>query len=169
MKSLRPPAPCASGWISTSRCPRETLLECLELAIQAPTGSNAQGWQWVLVEDPDKKKALADIYRTNFACTANFRRPNTPTATSAASNATGGRSSADTSPNTWRGALVAGAVPGRPHRRGAAAPRRSGDRCFLRSGATCSRCVPAGSARRTRRCISSATARSRPPIFSASP
>jgi nitroreductase len=43
--------------------PREALLECLELAIQAPTGSNAQGWQWVFVEDADKKKALADIYR----------------------------------------------------------------------------------------------------------
>lgn len=45
--------------------PREVLLECLELAIQAPSGSNAQGWQWVFVEDPDKKKALAEIYRHN--------------------------------------------------------------------------------------------------------
>ncbi len=45
--------------------PREVLLECLDLALQAPTGSNAQGWQWVFVEDPDKKKALADIYRAN--------------------------------------------------------------------------------------------------------
>jgi nitroreductase len=45
---------------------REVLLECLELAVQAPTGSNAQGWQWVFVEDADKKKALGDIYRTNF-------------------------------------------------------------------------------------------------------
>jgi nitroreductase len=45
--------------------PREVLMECLELALQAPTGSNAQGWQWVFVEDRDKKKALADIYRAN--------------------------------------------------------------------------------------------------------
>ena len=45
--------------------PREVLLECLDIALQAPTGSNAQGWQWVFVEDPAKKKALADIYRTN--------------------------------------------------------------------------------------------------------
>src|SRR5882757_7251589 len=44
--------------------PREVLLECLELALQAPTGSNAQGWQFVFVDDPEKKKALADIYRT---------------------------------------------------------------------------------------------------------
>lgn len=45
--------------------PREVLMECLDLALQAPTGSNAQGWQWVFVTDPDKKKALADIYRSN--------------------------------------------------------------------------------------------------------
>ncbi|MGA5542021.1 nitroreductase family protein [Mycobacterium sp. NPDC051198] len=44
---------------------REVLMECLDLALQAPTGSNAQGWQWVFVEDPAKKKALADIYRAN--------------------------------------------------------------------------------------------------------
>jgi nitroreductase len=45
--------------------PREVLMECLDLALQAPTGSNAQGWQWVFVDDPAKKKALAEIYRTN--------------------------------------------------------------------------------------------------------
>ncbi|MBU3065877.1 nitroreductase family protein [Nocardia sp. NEAU-G5] len=45
--------------------PREVLLECLELALQAPTGSNSQGWQWVFVEDAERKRALADIYRTN--------------------------------------------------------------------------------------------------------
>jgi nitroreductase len=45
--------------------PRAVLMECLEIALQAPTGSNSQGWQWVFVEDADKKKALADIYRTN--------------------------------------------------------------------------------------------------------
>ena len=45
--------------------PREVLMECLELALQAPTGSNAQGWQWVFVDDAEKKKALADIYRHN--------------------------------------------------------------------------------------------------------
>lgn len=44
---------------------REVITECLDLALQAPTGSNAQGWQWVFVEDPAKKKALADIYRAN--------------------------------------------------------------------------------------------------------
>jgi nitroreductase len=45
--------------------PRDVIMECLELALQAPTGSNAQGWQWVFVEDPAKKRALADIYASN--------------------------------------------------------------------------------------------------------
>ena len=31
--------------------------ECIEIAVQAPSGSNRQAWQWVLVDDPAKKKA----------------------------------------------------------------------------------------------------------------
>ncbi len=42
---------------------REVLLECLQLATQAPTGSNRQGWRWLVVTDPEKRKALADLYR----------------------------------------------------------------------------------------------------------
>src|ERR1700739_4583520 len=45
--------------------PRDVLMECLALALQAPTGSNSQGWQWVFVEDADKRKAIADIYLSN--------------------------------------------------------------------------------------------------------
>jgi nitroreductase len=58
--------------------PRQVLLECLELAIQAPTGSNAQGWQWVFVEDADKKKALADIYKANFYAYREMPKPEYP-------------------------------------------------------------------------------------------
>jgi nitroreductase len=43
------------------------LRECLELAMQAPTGSNAQQWQWVVVTDADKRAALADLYRQAWA------------------------------------------------------------------------------------------------------
>ena len=46
---------------------REVIEECLQLALQAPTGSNRQGWQWIFVTDAAKKKALADIYAENFA------------------------------------------------------------------------------------------------------
>lgn len=45
---------------------RAVVEECLELALQAPTGSNSQGWHWIFVEDAAKKKALADIYRKNW-------------------------------------------------------------------------------------------------------
>jgi nitroreductase len=45
------------------KVPREVIMECLELAVQAPTGSNSQGWRWLIVDDPKKKKALADLYR----------------------------------------------------------------------------------------------------------
>ncbi len=42
--------------------PDDVLLECLQLAVQAPTGSNRQSWRWLVVRDADKKAALADIY-----------------------------------------------------------------------------------------------------------
>lgn len=42
------------------------LEECLELAVQSPTGSNMQAWQWMVVTDPDKRKALGDIYRKGW-------------------------------------------------------------------------------------------------------
>ena len=42
---------------------REVLEECLLLAQQAPSGSNLQGWQFVVVTDQGKRAALADLYR----------------------------------------------------------------------------------------------------------
>jgi nitroreductase len=41
--------------------------ECLEIALQAPSGSNAQGWQWMVITDPAKRREIADIYRRAFA------------------------------------------------------------------------------------------------------
>ena len=43
--------------------PREVILECIALSQQAPTGSNTQGWRWIIVEDPAKRAALGEIYR----------------------------------------------------------------------------------------------------------
>lgn len=54
---------------------REIVLECLDIALQAPTGSNRQGWQWVFVEDADKKQQLRDIYRANFRIYREMPRP----------------------------------------------------------------------------------------------
>ena len=42
--------------------PDDVLLECLQLAVQAPTGSNRQGWRWMVVRDAAKRQALADLY-----------------------------------------------------------------------------------------------------------
>ena len=41
---------------------REVILECLQLASQAPTATNNQDWRWVVVTDPDKRAAIAQIY-----------------------------------------------------------------------------------------------------------
>jgi nitroreductase len=43
---------------------REVILECIQLAMQAPTASNAQGWRWLVITDADKRAAIADIYRS---------------------------------------------------------------------------------------------------------
>jgi len=45
---------------------RSVVEECVELAMQAPTGSNAQGWHFVVVEDAAKKAALAELYGRHF-------------------------------------------------------------------------------------------------------
>jgi nitroreductase len=45
---------------------REVIEECLELAVQAPTGSNAQNWHWVVVTDPDLKAQIAEHYAAGF-------------------------------------------------------------------------------------------------------
>jgi nitroreductase len=40
--------------------------KCIEIAMQAPTGSNAQGWQFLIVTDAAKRKAIADLYKQGF-------------------------------------------------------------------------------------------------------
>lgn len=45
---------------------RSVIEECLEIAMQAPSGSNRQTWQWVPVDDPETKRQLADIYGEVF-------------------------------------------------------------------------------------------------------
>ena len=44
----------------------ELVRECIEMAAQAPTGSNAQGWHFVVVTDADKRAKLAEMYREGF-------------------------------------------------------------------------------------------------------
>lgn len=42
---------------------RETILDCVRLSQQSPTGGNHQGWHWVVVTDAAKREALGQIYR----------------------------------------------------------------------------------------------------------
>lgn len=42
---------------------RAVVLDCLRLAIQAPTASNTQRWRFLVVTDAAKRAALADLYR----------------------------------------------------------------------------------------------------------
>lgn len=50
--------------------PMELVRECLEIAVQAPSGSNRQGWQWVVVTDPGTRAAIGEHYRRAFAAYA---------------------------------------------------------------------------------------------------
>ena len=45
----------------------EVIRECLELALQAPTGGNSQSWQFVVVTDAEKRQTLGDLYRKGWA------------------------------------------------------------------------------------------------------
>ena len=47
--------------------PRALIEECIHMAVQAPSGSNAQGWHFLVIEDQAKRTAIADIYRRAFA------------------------------------------------------------------------------------------------------
>jgi len=46
--------------------PMSVVKECMEMAVQAPSGSNAQGWQFMFVTDPDKRAQIGEYYRQAF-------------------------------------------------------------------------------------------------------
>ncbi len=47
--------------------PIEVIREALGVALQAPSGSNSQGWEWIVVTDPEIKAQVGDYYRRAFA------------------------------------------------------------------------------------------------------
>ena len=51
----------------------ELIEECIDIAFQAPTGSNSQGWSVVVVTDEAKRKVIADLYREGMEAYANMR------------------------------------------------------------------------------------------------
>jgi nitroreductase len=50
----------------TRPVPPEIVQECLEIAVQAPTGSNAQGWHFLVVTGAEKRAAIGDYYSRSF-------------------------------------------------------------------------------------------------------
>ena len=46
----------------TRAVPRDVVLDCVRLSQQAPTASNTQRWRWLLIDDPDRRRALGAIY-----------------------------------------------------------------------------------------------------------
>ena len=133
--------------------PREVLMECLELALQAPTGSNAQGWQLVFVDDPEKKKAIADIYRHNATPYLDAPKPDVRRRPRRAD----GRSSSSSAKylNDHLHEVPVMMIPcleGRPDGAPAGRAPGSGARCCPPRGVSCWRCARAASARRGRRC-----------------
>ncbi|HZX03380.1 nitroreductase family protein [Kribbella sp.] len=43
--------------------PMELIRECIEIALQAPSGSNRQTWHWLVITDAEKRAAVGEYYR----------------------------------------------------------------------------------------------------------
>ena len=57
----------------TREVPLELVRECLNLALQAPSGSNSQGWHWLVITDPQTRAAIGDLYRRSTEKYLEFR------------------------------------------------------------------------------------------------
>jgi len=45
----------------------DEILQCIRVATQAPSGGNIQPWQFLVVTDPETKRAIGDVYRRAYA------------------------------------------------------------------------------------------------------
>jgi len=75
---MREPALTADELLTTTRSvrrrldlerpvPMELVSECVEIALQAPTGGNAQSGHFVVISDVAKRAGIADLYRRAWA------------------------------------------------------------------------------------------------------
>jgi nitroreductase len=51
----------------TRPVPVEAVRECLEIALQAPSGSNRQSWQWLVITDAELRREIGELYRRAVA------------------------------------------------------------------------------------------------------
>jgi nitroreductase len=47
--------------------PLDVIDECLDIALQAPTGYNLQNWRWLVITDPETRQVLGEVYRRMLA------------------------------------------------------------------------------------------------------
>jgi nitroreductase len=59
----------------TRPVPPQLIAECVDIATQAPTGSNRQQWQWVVVTDAQKRDFIGECYRKSWYAYAASSRP----------------------------------------------------------------------------------------------
>jgi len=57
----------------TRPVPAEVIKECLNLALQAPTGGNSQGWHFLVITDKGKKAKIGELYKESFYLYARSR------------------------------------------------------------------------------------------------
>lgn len=56
----------------------QVIQECLEIAIQAPTGGNSQGWRFMVITDSAKKARIGELYHDSFLIYARSRAEQAP-------------------------------------------------------------------------------------------
>lgn len=79
MESASPPfdLPQIDRLLTTTRSVRQRLdleravdpslvVDCIRLACFAPNASNAQQWRWLVIDDPKRKTAIAEVYRESI-------------------------------------------------------------------------------------------------------
>ena len=62
----------------TCPVPLELVRECLEVALQAPSGANRQAWQWMVITDENIRQVIGDYYRqavSSYLNSSGSRRP----------------------------------------------------------------------------------------------
>jgi len=45
---------------------RDLIEECIEIAVQAPTGGLKQNWHWLVIGDPHVKKQIGEVYHRSW-------------------------------------------------------------------------------------------------------
>ena len=51
----------------TRPVPLDLVRECLEVALQAPSGSNRQAWHWMVITDENTRRVIGDYYGQSVA------------------------------------------------------------------------------------------------------